>query len=122
MKAPFAVLLALATVAVLVGAQQEIEWKGPSNYAPVKLTTGQSVTLMWNATTPNTPHGVWAVPSNACPPQFTAGNGLSELVAPAPQGSWTFSCNSTSSGDHFYACPVDGHCKLGMLLQISCSA
>lgn len=77
-------------------------WLPPTgnNYAARKLTSGQTLRLQWNASTPASPHSVWLIPSAYCPKQpWMEGEGLRQLVAPAPAGEWTFTCNTTTAGD-----------------------
>ena len=91
---------------------------------------------------------MWLLPSGQCPsPPWADGqNGLKQLQAPAPcepstgvltrarslppsppappraplaAGTVNWSC--PGPGTYWLACSVDGHCRLGMLLKVTCT-
>ncbi|KAL4442401.1 hypothetical protein ABPG77_004985 [Micractinium sp. CCAP 211/92] len=110
------VVAALAAVAAVQAAEQKVTWGLGQNYGtPIKATSGDMVTLDW---TGQGLHGVWNVPAAKC---ATASDPHTVVVDPKDGGTWSFTCNSSTKGDNFYMCPVDGHCQAGMLLTISCA-
>lgn len=57
------------------------------------------------------PHGVAKATS------ATDCNNLTVVAEPAATGSFPITFNTT--GTWWYACPVDGHCGLGMMITIN---
>ena len=50
------------------------------------------------------------------PPQaFTDTPPLEELAAPSNGGAVTFTFRAP--GNYWFACPVDGHCRAGMMIK-----
>lgn len=95
-------------------------WTGPGVVYPDSTAkVGETITFNWPA---GEDHGVYLIPSDACPPTFQNGvNGqeaIKEGVVGPAEATYTF----TRPGVYWFACPVDEHCAAGgMKLKVTVS-
>lgn len=79
---------------------------------------GDTVTFRWNGTRM---HGLWQIPASVCPAIFNASApGYRQLVASTNNATITIRMNTP--GTIYFACPVPGHCSLGMIVGVVVAA
>ncbi|KAK9916372.1 hypothetical protein WJX75_001966 [Coccomyxa subellipsoidea] len=87
-------------------------WDYGNLYPDINVTAGTAVRFVWH----NIAHGVNGITSRICPQNFTSDPTIVQLAPVTNGGDYT--TPPLSPGDHFYACPVFGHCLGGMMQAV----
>ncbi|KAI7843922.1 hypothetical protein COHA_002464 [Chlorella ohadii] len=100
------------------GKVYQLEWKYPSDWSPPKdayetqsAWVGDTVNFTWTGN-----YGVWRIPDGNCPDSYDASKDGYYRVSDAKQDSYA-TYKFKEPGTYWFASPVTGQCKAGMLVK-----